>query len=611
MSPNPQVSAAAASNSYTDLSQRDVERQQSVSLESKNDYTVFGYKNDPVTGFHATAYREVAPPHNIIIAYRGTDPDFHGHKLTMAQDIAVDATMVRDAVNPQKGEASAFTAEMIDKAARLGIPKEQVTVAGHSLGGTLAEIEAAKFGLHGTTLNAYGAEGLTDGPPAPGCQLTNYRMAGDPVSAANAHIGTVVPLASPEDVASLQAGRYLHAPAGSAPPNPLLAMRGADHSGDHFTGADGHINVLDPAVMADYQQRYKDNQAGFDRLSGDLHRERGELATALRQMESGKRPVNLPPEIQWQVNEYLAVNVDPAVQKAIEQNANVTGVEHGVQHGADGVRAGSHYVQTQDERAATAARAAGNFVAPVAPLAPLAGAAFGEAAHLHGQAVHAVGDYAANTLESAKQTVELGAHNVSRTAQGVIHNPEFQAAAVGVVNRIVDTYGRAEATGHAVEQSYESAKRAVSQGIDDAEHSASQAYNTVTHPLQSLESAVASQVSADMSPAVDPTRRQQRALHGESSQVDRAHEAQRQQEVQGHSAAHEAPLPPAPAAISPGSRTSEREASPSRQDAARDQEAQAPRQARHEPTTAPAAPDHAALAAQQAHQQAMHAQRHA
>jgi pimeloyl-ACP methyl ester carboxylesterase len=295
MSPSVQEQADAASDSYTDRPNY-IHDSKPVYFAGQ-EYKVFGYKDDPVTGFHATAYQNVAS-HEIIIAYRGTDPDFHGHKLTMAQDIAVDATMVRNVVNPQKDAASAFTAEIIDKAALLGLSKDQVTVAGHSLGGTLAEIEAAEFGLRGTTLNAYGAVGMIDGPPLPGCQLTNYRMAGDPVSAANAHIGTVVPLASQEDVASLQAGRYLHAPAGSAPPNPLRAMRGADHSGDHFTGADGHINVLDPKVMADYQQRYKDNQAGFDRLSGDLHRERGELATALRQMESGTQSVHLPPLVE-------------------------------------------------------------------------------------------------------------------------------------------------------------------------------------------------------------------------------------------------------------------------------------------------------------------------
>jgi pimeloyl-ACP methyl ester carboxylesterase len=316
MSSSPQISAVAASDAYTDRSQRDVERQQSVSLKSNNDYTVFGYKNDPVTGFHATAYREVAPPHNIIIAYRGTDPDFKKHPGTMLQDIAVDATMVRDTINPQRAEASAFTAEMIAKAARHGISKDHVSVAGHSLGGTLAEIEAAKFGLRGITLNAYGAVGMIDGPPLPGCQLTNYRMAGDPVSGANGHIGTVVSLASPEDVASLQAGRYLDAPAGSAPPNPLIAIRAGDHGGAHFNGTDGNINVLNPAVMAEYAQRYKDHQAAFDHLSGDLNRERGELSVALRQMASGQPSAHLPPDVQRQVNEYHPTHSDTLMQHA-------------------------------------------------------------------------------------------------------------------------------------------------------------------------------------------------------------------------------------------------------------------------------------------------------
>jgi hypothetical protein len=114
---------------------------------------------------------------------------------------------------------------------------------------------------------------------------------------------------------------------------------------------------------------------------------------------------------------------------------------------------------------------------------------------------------------------------------------------------------------------------------------------------------------------LDATRHQQRALHGESSQVERVQEAQRQQEVHGHAAAHEAPLPPAPGALSPGPRTAEREVSVPRHEprpAARDQDAQTHTPARHEPST-PVTPDpnHAAQAAQQAHQQAMHAQRQA
>ncbi|WP_426701822.1 hypothetical protein ACPPVV_02050 [Rhodanobacter sp. Col0626] len=586
MSSSPQASAAAASDAYNNRSQSDIGTK-FPPLDGQK-YEVFGYKDDPVTGFHATAYQNLATG-EIIIAYRGTDPDFKKHPGTMLQDIAVDATMVRDAINPQKDEADAFTAAMIAKAAQQGISKDHVSVAGHSLGGTLAQIEAAKFGLRGATLNAFGAVGMTDGPPAPGCQLTNYRMAGDPVSAANAHIGTVVSLASPEDVVGLQAGRYLDAPAGSAPPNPLIAMRGGDHSGAHFTGADGNINVLNPAVMAEYAQRYKDHQAAFDHLSGDLNRERGELSVTLRQMESGKPSVHLPSDIQQQLNEYLAINADPIIRDKIEHNATVQRVEHRLQHGADGVRAGSQFVQTQDEQVATAARKAGEFMLPLAPLAPLAGAALGEAAHLHGQAVHAVGNYAAHKLESARQTVKQSAHNVSQTAQAAIHNPEVQATTVGVVNRIVDTYGRVEATGRAVEQSYD----------------------TATHPMQSLERALASEISAEMSAALDATRHQQRALHGESSQADRTQEAQRQQQIQGHIATREAPLPPTPAAILPGLRVPEREPAPAPSPGSYNHDAQTSAPTRTEPAIATIEPSHAALAAQQTHQQAMHAQQQA
>ncbi|KTF37898.1 hypothetical protein OZ12_15000, partial [Xanthomonas translucens pv. translucens] len=88
--------------------------------------------------------------------------------------------------------ADAFTAQMIAKAARQGIPKEHVFAAGHSLGGAVAEIEAAKYGLRGATFNGFGAADLIDGPPQPGFHLSNYRMAGDVVSAASPHLGEVV-----------------------------------------------------------------------------------------------------------------------------------------------------------------------------------------------------------------------------------------------------------------------------------------------------------------------------------------------------------------------------------------------------------------------------------
>ncbi|CTP82231.1 hypothetical protein [Xanthomonas graminis] len=203
-----QALADAANDSYANRPQRDVDTQKTVYFDSKK-YQVFGYACDLANGFHATAYRSVAVPHNVIIAYRGTDPGlFSGetntekadHALTTLQDIAVDAKMVRDTVNTQKAAADAFTAQMIAKATAQGILKDYVFAASHSLGGAVAEIEAAKYSLRGATYNGFGAADLIDGPPQPGFHVTNYRMSGDVVSAASPHLGEVVSLASQDDL---------------------------------------------------------------------------------------------------------------------------------------------------------------------------------------------------------------------------------------------------------------------------------------------------------------------------------------------------------------------------------------------------------------------------
>ncbi|MBD8899988.1 hypothetical protein [Rhodanobacter sp. DHG33] len=495
MNPKPEISAAAASDAYTNRSQGDIDNQNNLVDLDGGKYTVFGYKDDQITGFHATAYRS-RDTGEIIIAYRGTDPaikDITGHTLTSIQDIAVDATMVRDAVNPQKSAADKFTAEMIDKAARHGISKDQITVAGHSLGGTLAEIEAAKFGLRGSTYNAYGAAGLTDGPPAPGCQLTDYVMAGDVVSAANHHVGSVVTLASPDDLKSMQAGRYLDAPAGAQPPNPFLAMSLGDHSVTHFAPPphSNQTSVLDPKLITQYEKNYTDNKAAIDAYRNDVYRERGELSEALRQAQGHDARAQLPPDIRKQLDEYLTVNVDPLIQKKVEQNGVVLGAEHGLQTGTNVAHAGGQYVQSQFEHMATTAHKAGDAMAPVNPIAPLAGAIAGEAAHLQGQVAHAVGDLAANSLHTAQQAIERGTHGAARTIDAAIHSPEVQAGVIHLVNGAVGTYRAVENAGHAAEQTYDHAKQAVSHGIDVAKHTATTAYDdtrqAVTHGVQAAE----------------------------------------------------------------------------------------------------------------------------
>ena len=475
MNPNLGISAEPANNAYVNRSQSQVDNS-TVYLDGQR-HKIFGYKNDPVTGFHATAYQNLSTG-DIVIAYRGTDP---GHLVTKVQDIAVDATMARDRVNPQEAAASAFTQQMIDKVQRNGISKDRITVAGHSLGGTLAEIEAHKHGLGGATFNAYGAASLGYGVPEGGSKVTDYVMAGDVVSAASHHYGHVVTLASPDDLKSMQAGRYLDAPAGSQPPNPFLAMSLGDHSITHFTGPG---SVLKPEMLAQYGKNYADNKAAIDAFRNDIHHDRSELSEALRQAQGHDAHAQLPPDIRRQLDEYLTVNVDPIVREKVEQNGVVLGAAHGLQAGADAVRAGSQHVQSQFEHVATAARTAGDAMAPVNPVAHLAGAVVGEAAHLQGKAAHAVGDLAANGLHAARQAIEHGAHDATRTIDAAIHSPAVQTGAVHLVNNFVGAYQAVENTGHAVERAYDHARQIVSHGVDAVEHGAEKAFDTLTHPEQ-------------------------------------------------------------------------------------------------------------------------------
>ncbi|WP_295951075.1 hypothetical protein [uncultured Xanthomonas sp.] len=485
-----QALADASNDSYANRSQRDVgDNNRYVSLDGQ-DYKIFGYASDPATGFHATAYQSVASPHNVIVAYRGTDPGlFSGksvsekadHALTTLQDIAVDAKMVRDTVNAQKSAADAFTAQMIAKAAAQGIPKTQIFAAGHSLGGALAELQAAKYGLRGATYNGFGAADMIDGPPQPGFQLTNYRMAGDVVSAASPHVGKVVSLASEEDIQSLRAGRYLDAPPGSAPPNALIAMRLSDHGGQQHFSSDSPDNILQPQRFQEATQRYAANKDAIDRFGSDVSFARAELSESLRQMRGNDGQGQLSPNLRRQLNEYLVLNADPAIRDTIARGAPVRGVADGLQHGADAVRAGGRYVQALDERIAIVAREGGRLTAPFIPVAPLAGHVVGEAARLHGQGADAAARWVGGGLESAKGAVERGAHAAADAVVERIHDPRFQAGVANVANHIVDAYDGARVAAQTATQTYQLGKQAISDGIDRTERAVTQTYDATKH----------------------------------------------------------------------------------------------------------------------------------
>ena len=506
MNPTAQESAAAASDAYNDRPKSQIDSEKRVFLDG-HEYRVFDYKDDPSTGFHATAYKEVAPPHNVIIAYRGTDPDIKEHTRTTVQDAIVDYMMVMDRVNPQEAAARAFTQEVLKKAHENGISKDLVTVAGHSLGGALAEIEAARFGLRGATFNAYGAVDLGYGVPEGGHQVTNYVMAGDVVSAASHHFGEVKVLASDDDIQSMKAGRYLDAPPGSPSPNPLLAMSLGDHSITNFVSTPGKVNVLAPTNMPEYEVRYQNNKAAIDHYRDDVYTDRAELVVALRNPDSRNIAItlaNLSPRLQQQLLEFHAATVDAPIQHAVEHNLVVEGAKQELDQTAASLRTGGDFVQQSAEHVSQGARAAGQTMqrqtdevartglgfATIDPLAAasmvLGAKAVGytagvqaegvaQASHLVGQATHATTQFAAEQAQLAKYVVEQGAHAAAQSVKDVVHVHEV--AAVVVAGGVIDGYQHVKAGAETIRATAHETYRAT-------EHAASQTYDTLTHPGQ-------------------------------------------------------------------------------------------------------------------------------
>lgn len=190
------------------------------------------------------------------MAHRGTEFDREAFK----DGVLTDGGMVLARTNLQAGDAIGLTSLALRMAQdpmfneAYGNHRLPVTVTGHSLGGTLAQISAHHFDLEGHTFNAYGAAGVNLRMPEGGSRLTNHVMAGDAVSAASPHYGQVKVYARPEELQTLQANGYdnqrhwsdhlrgytpMHVATGMTPPRTLGAAIGLgdSHRGAHFVGA--------------------------------------------------------------------------------------------------------------------------------------------------------------------------------------------------------------------------------------------------------------------------------------------------------------------------------------------------------------------------------------
>lgn len=251
--------ALLAQDSYLDRA-----RSEKVTLGGVN-YEVLAHADNPKTGFQATAYRRVDTA-EVVIAYRGTEFD-----REPVHDGLVDTGMALAGVNGQARDAEAFTRQVLAQAktdaSRANQPL-QITVTGHSLGGTLAQLEAHKFGLKGETFNAYGAAGLVHGVPKGGHQVVNHVRAGDVVSAASAHFGEVRVYAVQQDIETLNKAGYRDNGNVFSPRNPAKATDFGAHAITNFVP---HGKTPGQSILSsDNQAMYQAHRGMIDRYRSDI-----------------------------------------------------------------------------------------------------------------------------------------------------------------------------------------------------------------------------------------------------------------------------------------------------------------------------------------------------
>ncbi|RYF38302.1 MAG: DUF2974 domain-containing protein, partial [Comamonadaceae bacterium] len=228
-------------------------------------YKAIDHLDNPRSGFQATAYRRVDTG-EVVIAYRGTEFD-----REPVHDGVVDVGMALAGVNAQTRDADTFTRRVLEQAkvlAQASGDPVHVTVTGHSLGGTLAQLEAHKFGLKGETFNAYGAAGLVHGVPQGGHQVVNHVRAGDVVSAASAHFGEVRVYAAQQDIDTLSKAGYRDNGSILSPRNPAKASDFGAHAIDNFVP---NSKTLGQSILSpENEARFRAHHGMIDRYRSDI-----------------------------------------------------------------------------------------------------------------------------------------------------------------------------------------------------------------------------------------------------------------------------------------------------------------------------------------------------
>ncbi|AWV06056.1 lipase family protein [Marilutibacter maris] len=252
------------------------------------DYKILEHVDNPDNGYQGTIYQRMDSG-EIVVAHRGTEFDREPLK-----DGLTDAGMVVSRYNAQIDDAIGLTRrareyasdpEMIE---RYGHASE-VSVTGHSLGGTLAQVSAHHFDLRGETFNAYGAASLDRRIPEGGERVLNHVMATDPVSAASPHYGEVRVYAQAEEIDRLHTSgyhdnRFVDMLVNDMPVVAAGRSFGA-HSMHHFLNVDGDGRA-DVSSLRDPEAR---------RLAGEHERMIGDYRGDIEGLRSGITTISRGP----------------------------------------------------------------------------------------------------------------------------------------------------------------------------------------------------------------------------------------------------------------------------------------------------------------------------
>ncbi|WP_373762126.1 hypothetical protein [Neisseria dentiae] len=200
----------------------------------------------------------------LIVAHRGTWPE----KGALTADVLTDLGMAVNQINNQYPDAKRLT-EMAIKYSQEDIRYQGAAVrqAGHSLGGTLAQLCGYNYAQQTETFNAYGAADLKEklhGRQNNTMLITNHVRGTDPVSAASPHLGKVEHYLNNTERAVLYGSGY--GKLNILPNSPWQAAVGGvimDHGIDNFQ--QGGLSARDRGFAAENRELLREFRSEFQK----------------------------------------------------------------------------------------------------------------------------------------------------------------------------------------------------------------------------------------------------------------------------------------------------------------------------------------------------------